>query len=559
MDLHEGEIEIRKRLDVPVESIPYYNGPYLPNRYLQFFCDEIEFLPVGYMLGDQVWVSIITGEPGYIQPMAQNILVMTPDNIASDNPLYQAMMSDMNKIPMAAVGVIHSNRRRNKLYGYTKQGARKLVDNKLAFCFFVSDMLGNCPKYITRRNVTLSLREPKIISRSSLTLHDDSVRLITSADVFYIGSIFKDEMDVNSRGGKPGFVRVSKDCKTIIYPEYSGNRLYQSLGNIQGDGRVGLCFPDFETGDVVQVTGTAKILIGEEARRIMPKAKVIVTVSVNTCIYIKDGLGLTAKTLELSPYDPPVYFLAEEELEKKGEDAISANIMAITTEKLTPNFTRTTFESSSPLTWKPGQYAVFDFSKDLNMGYRHMNDSDPSSLNDDYIRTFTIASATKFQLVTKTKGPVTTSLRLMPGIEGAVTAVGGEFIVPKEGEIGFVAGGIGITPLLASLPATNVTLFWSLNRDDVDILKYYDLSGLKDCHVFITGKAGADTSRETAATNRLPERVHFHYRRLEKADFRDFGHLTSWYVCASPQVKRLVGDIIEEVHKKQIVSEEFNY
>ncbi len=37
-------------------------------------------------------------------------------------------------------------------------------------------------------------------------------------------------MDVNIRGGPQGFVRVTENAKQIVWPDYSGNRIYQSLG-----------------------------------------------------------------------------------------------------------------------------------------------------------------------------------------------------------------------------------------------------------------------------------------------------------------------------------------
>ena len=55
-------------------------------------------------------------------------------------------------------------------------------------------------------------------------------------------------MDTNHRGGPPGFVRClsGEDGYTkFVYPEYSGNRLYQSLGNLMLEPKSGFFFPDF--------------------------------------------------------------------------------------------------------------------------------------------------------------------------------------------------------------------------------------------------------------------------------------------------------------------------
>lgn len=63
---------------------------------------------------------------------------------------------------------------------------------------------------------------------------------------------------------------------------------------------------------------------------------------------------------------------------------------------LTPSIARFRFKISDPKRIgkrRPGQYAVFSFKEDLDMGYSHMRDDDPTSLNDDYIRTFTVSSS----------------------------------------------------------------------------------------------------------------------------------------------------------------------
>src|SRR5689334_10810488 len=47
------------------------------------------------------------------------------------------------------------------------------------------------------------------------------------------------------KGGAPGFVRVL-DPKTLVFPNYDGNGMYLSMGNIVENENVGLLFIDFE-------------------------------------------------------------------------------------------------------------------------------------------------------------------------------------------------------------------------------------------------------------------------------------------------------------------------
>ncbi|MBL4853112.1 MAG: pyridoxamine 5'-phosphate oxidase family protein [Robiginitomaculum sp.] len=66
-------------------------------------------------------------------------------------------------------------------------------------------------------------------------------------------------IDVSHRGGRPGFVKVHENGM-LTFPDFKGNRFFNTLGNIVQDPRIGLFFPDFETGNVVFLTGRAEII-----------------------------------------------------------------------------------------------------------------------------------------------------------------------------------------------------------------------------------------------------------------------------------------------------------
>jgi predicted pyridoxine 5'-phosphate oxidase superfamily flavin-nucleotide-binding protein len=53
-------------------------------------------------------------------------------------------------------------------------------------------------------------------------------------------------VDCSHRGGNPGLVRVL-DERRLVFPDYSGNNMFQTLGNLSLDSRAGLLFLDFET------------------------------------------------------------------------------------------------------------------------------------------------------------------------------------------------------------------------------------------------------------------------------------------------------------------------
>jgi len=62
--------------------------------------------------------------------------------------------------------------------------------------------------------------------------------------------------DCSHKGGLPGFVRVSEPDE-IVFPDYDGNGMFKSLGNIVVNPNVGLLFINFEKPRRLRVTGTA--------------------------------------------------------------------------------------------------------------------------------------------------------------------------------------------------------------------------------------------------------------------------------------------------------------
>jgi predicted pyridoxine 5'-phosphate oxidase superfamily flavin-nucleotide-binding protein len=65
---------------------------------------------------------------------------------------------------------------------------------------------------------------------------------IESRTFFFLSTVNADgQPTVSHKGGAAGFVRVI-DSTTIVLPSYDGNGMFLSMGNIPGDGRIGLLF-----------------------------------------------------------------------------------------------------------------------------------------------------------------------------------------------------------------------------------------------------------------------------------------------------------------------------
>ena len=70
-------------------------------------------------------------------------------------------------------------------------------------------------------------------------------KLIEGASFFFIATSHNDLADCSMRSGDPGFVKITGP-DTLEYPEYDGNNMYRTLGNIAKNPNVGLLFVRFD-------------------------------------------------------------------------------------------------------------------------------------------------------------------------------------------------------------------------------------------------------------------------------------------------------------------------
>ena len=401
-----------------------------------------------------------------------------------------------------------------------------------------------------------------------------------------------DDMDTNHRGGPPGFVRALTDnnCTTIFWPEYSGNRLYQTLGNLQVTPLAGLCFPDFTTGDVLYITGTSEILTGLDAASVLPRSNLAVKLTVHAARLVARGLPFRGVPGDSSPYNPQVRYLkSERKAEETSLKSESNSAKLLSQTPLTPSISRFRFSLTNPATYTAGQYVTLDFSSHLDVGYSHMRDEDPLSINDDFVRTFTVSNPPgtppkpsqslqddEFEITIRRVGPVTNFL-FKHGIEGPqrdlplevdVKGFGGSFKVEQADDkmIGFVAGGVGITLLLPALHVLDpkrLTVLWSLRSDDlklaVTVLKAHP-EFAQSFRIFVTG--APDQFRDDGSASELAKMTDaglvVSLRRLQAEDLNSAGRDTikKWFLCTGTPMRK---QMLQWLVGKETIYEDFNF
>ena len=112
-------------------------------------------------------------------------------------------------------------------------------------------------------------------------LSDQQAAFIHSRNMFYLSTV--DELGYPScsyKGGDIGFVRVI-DPKTIVFPNYDGNGMFMSTGNIQAKSKIGLLFIDFQTPQRIRVRGKAKCIKEGPILKSYPGANLVVELTVS--------------------------------------------------------------------------------------------------------------------------------------------------------------------------------------------------------------------------------------------------------------------------------------
>lgn len=320
----------------------------------------------------------------------------------------------------------------------------------------------NCPKYITIRDlVPCPHTNPRVTHQEnnlppSVPLPLDLVAFILSSDTAFLGSSYSaseedaprypSHVGMNHRGGRPGFVRVRNDGRTLVLPDYSGkpyvgicildlqipyddlgNRLMTSLGNIEATALASLTFPSFTNGSLLYVTGVAHNLVGAPAQAIMPSQNALTTIEITGYTFIEDALPVRQREgteSQLSPYTPPAKLLREEQASATyfgEEDNVHVTLSRIELHSF--DLATFTFESPHKIDIIPGQAAILDFTSFLGTStYRHMAPENPTLVNDDRIRTWTVSRCSSWTLVEDGDGESMTfslTMRLKPG--GAIT------------------------------------------------------------------------------------------------------------------------------------------
>jgi predicted pyridoxine 5'-phosphate oxidase superfamily flavin-nucleotide-binding protein len=205
-----------------------------------------------------LWTSVWCGEPGFVTSADGQRVSIRPAlmSVPPDDPVLRHLAIGRD-VGMLAIEI--TSRRRLRINGTVVMITRDEIR------IVVRESVGNCPKYIQRRDPhTVATPSPASNSQSGQALDDERRELVERVDTAFVGSLHPVRgADASHRGGKPGFIRVV-NATTLRVPDYRGNGMFMTLGNFESDPRASLVAVDFEHGRVVSFSGDAHLRDGVE-------------------------------------------------------------------------------------------------------------------------------------------------------------------------------------------------------------------------------------------------------------------------------------------------------
>ncbi|MET8622409.1 pyridoxamine 5'-phosphate oxidase family protein [Kitasatospora sp. NPDC004669] len=260
------------------------------------FLTERRMLVVGAAdLDGRIWATQLAGPAGFLQAADERTMTVAARPAGAD-PLAEALDRPAR---VGTIALDPAGRRRMRLNG------RSAPDGRGGLTVHAEEVVSNCPKYIQRRTPLdrPGAGAPRTVASGPVLSTAQQLALAT-ADTFFIATAGPDgSVDASHRGGFPGFLEAVGPDR-VRWPEYRGNSMFMTLGNLELDPRAGLLLPDWETGGALLVTGEARADWSEEAREAAPGAERMVELTVTGVLELADATPLAWTDPEYSPANP---------------------------------------------------------------------------------------------------------------------------------------------------------------------------------------------------------------------------------------------------------------
>jgi uncharacterized protein len=246
---HEGELLVQERAGVASEArrlTGMLTEPHIGDGMARFVAErDLVFLTAEDDRG-HLWTSPIVGPRGFA--VADDRTLTIAGTVAADDPLHG--LGEGRSVGLLLIDF--ARRRRLRVNGVVRRHGPDELE------IAVEQAFGNCPRYIHPQERAALGSAPADPAHDGTTLRPEHVAQIVAADTFVLGTTHPERgADTSHRGGEPGFVRhVDGD---LWWPDYDGNNLFNSLGNLAVNPAASLLFLDAARGTNLQLSGHATL------------------------------------------------------------------------------------------------------------------------------------------------------------------------------------------------------------------------------------------------------------------------------------------------------------
>jgi uncharacterized protein len=274
---HRGELLVQERAGVRERAarvggsihgeIPHPAREFLEQR-------RFVVLATADRLG-RPWASVLAGPPGFARITGPQRVRLEAVPAPCDPLGEETGASRLAGL----LAIDFATRRRMRLNGRIERTPDAVV-------LHADQVYSNCPKYIHPRDAEQTLGTGARTASPGMGLTEGQREWIRRADTFFVATLNPGEgADASHRGGPPGFVAVDGD--RLVWPDYAGNMMYNTLGNIAAYPKAGVLVPDFTTGAMLLVTGTARIDWDPARAAAVPGAQRLVELDVETAVELR--------------------------------------------------------------------------------------------------------------------------------------------------------------------------------------------------------------------------------------------------------------------------------
>ncbi len=530
---HRGEQVVQSRLGVRniADWARQVIRDYLPEQHREFYAAQSYLIVSARDKNGNPWVTMLHGGEGFVSSPNPYHLVINAKRIEGD-ALHHAFQLNAD---VGVLGIELVTRRRNRVNG------RVVAVDTDSITLRVEQSFGNCPQHIRERAVRRVEASKKVQAQYGLKLSVQQKTWIANADTLFIASGYRSQgesesfgMDASHRGGERGFVQVVGDSR-LRFPDFAGNNHFNTIGNLVLDPRVGLLFIDFETGSLLQVSGTATIDWHPEESQLVVGARRVVEIAVNEVIELTDAVPLRWQSEASS-----VRSLRVAEKIKESRDVTSFILRA---------------RDGGPLAgFEPGQHLPIELSID--------------DVDTRVSRTYSISSSPNdehYRITVKREPQGLASRHLHDHIEpGAIIqsrSPAGDFMMTcNVCPLVLVSAGVGVTPMVSILKAAT---------EQPSDRPVWFIHGARDAEYHPLAQEVRDLASRYSNV-----RLHVAYSRARfedvlGADFHSHGHvdgellaalvndLDAHYFLCGP--KRFMADIQADLERRDIPTEQIHY